>query len=158
MKNRKSILGFTLIELLIVITIIGILAVVFLPTILGAPEKARDATRQAALSNAVQAIEAGRLEGEDVDSLVDKCLSGIDAKWHPFFGGSVVPTDPLDEHAAVATVAQGCGDKGEYFLDAPTAAETWKYRIYARMEMDDNMTAPCPVDAKTECYMVEMAQ
>lgn len=37
--------GFTLIELLIVIAIIAVLAVAFLPSVLGAPSKARDTKR-----------------------------------------------------------------------------------------------------------------
>jgi prepilin-type N-terminal cleavage/methylation domain-containing protein len=48
MKNRK-VLGFTLIELLIVIAIIGILAVAFLPSLLNAPAKGRDAQRVATI-------------------------------------------------------------------------------------------------------------
>ena len=40
--NKK---GFTLIELLIVIAIIGILAVAFVPSVMKAPSKARDAAR-----------------------------------------------------------------------------------------------------------------
>lgn len=157
MKNRKSILGFTLIELLIVITIIGILAVVFLPTILGAPEKARDATRQAALSNSVQAIEAGRLEAEDVDDLAAGCLSGIADKWKPFFGGGVVPSDPNPKNTAVGG---DCITAGEYLLEVDALDTSYKYRIYARMEDDANGGTKCPDDAVAtiSCYMVEMAQ
>ncbi len=53
-NNRK---GFTLIELLIVIAIIGILAVALLPSILSAPASARDAAKQAALSQIAVALE-----------------------------------------------------------------------------------------------------
>lgn len=157
MKNRKSILGFTLIELLIVVTIIGILAVVFLPTILGAPEKARDATRKADLANTVQAIEAGRLEGEDVSTLTTVCLSAINVKWKPFFGGGIIPADPLDTNDAIVT---GCGVAGQYLLKAPGATDKFKYQLYARMELADNQKTACPGDAggKTECYMVETSQ
>lgn len=48
--------GFTLIELLIVIVIIGILAVAFIPSIMGAPAKARDAGRISAVSNIVDKL------------------------------------------------------------------------------------------------------
>lgn len=47
--------GFTLIELLIVIAIIGILAVAFLPSLLGAPSRARDTTRMAQI-NKIQSL------------------------------------------------------------------------------------------------------
>jgi prepilin-type N-terminal cleavage/methylation domain-containing protein len=43
--------GFTLIELLIVITIIGVLAVAFLPSFLNAPAKARDVQRMKDIQN-----------------------------------------------------------------------------------------------------------
>ena len=44
-KKFKFSEGFTLIEILIVIAIIGVLAVAFLPSVLNAPAKARDAQR-----------------------------------------------------------------------------------------------------------------
>jgi len=55
--------GFTLIELLIVITIIGILAVVFLPTVLNAPAKARDVQRIAEISKLMNAVRTVGLDG-----------------------------------------------------------------------------------------------
>ncbi len=50
MKKLNSQKGFTLIELLIVIAIIAVLAVAFLPSLLGAPAKARDTQRTAQLN------------------------------------------------------------------------------------------------------------
>lgn len=128
MKNRFGKLGFTLIELLIVITIIGILAVVFLPSILNAPAKARDAARQADVGNIVEAIEAGRLDGKTLPGA--GCVNAtIFADFVSYFGGGIVPKDPTSTTTAVGT----CASTGTYTYEIYTA--TYKYGVFARAEL-----------------------
>ncbi|MFC1615505.1 type II secretion system protein [Patescibacteria group bacterium] len=95
-KNRK---GFTLIELLIVITIIGILAVAFLPTLLGAPSKGRDSARMADL-NKIQKVllDSNLLTGEyPIESAANAgCWDPAEAAHAEYltnFGGTF-PVDP----------------------------------------------------------------
>lgn len=56
-RFTRACVGFSLIELLIVITIIGILVVVFLPTITEGPARARDAQRQSDVADIANAVE-----------------------------------------------------------------------------------------------------
>ncbi len=119
--------GFTLIELLIVITIIGILAVALLPSVLGAPARARDAARKADLNNIVAALESYNSDknGYPAAAFCIKKTSIIDG----YFKGSTPPVDP---QGASATAINGCG-AGEYVYckaDSP-----YNYIVAANMEI-----------------------
>ncbi|MFC1747984.1 type II secretion system protein [Pseudomonadota bacterium] len=149
--------GFTLIELLIVITIIGILAAALLPSILGAPARARDTARKADLNNVIAAIETynSDFQGYPEDP---QCLapgSTTDALF-PYFQGGNGLADPQDKGVDDTTTTFAC-DGYIYcpIVDDPTS----NYWVAAFVEVensgnyqadglppctDTNSTAPLP--------------
>ena len=54
--------GFTLIEVMVVVVILGILAAVIIPNVVGKDEQARRTLSQTSLSNVANALEMYRLD------------------------------------------------------------------------------------------------
>lgn len=112
--NKSIQQGFTLIEVMVVVVILGILAAVIIPNVVGKDEQARRTLATTSLSNVANALEIYRLDNhkypttqEGLEALVTKSAS---AKVFPQ-GGYLksVPNDPWDNPIQYA--APGVGGK-----------------------------------------------
>lgn len=139
-KNRK---GFTLIELLIVITIIGILAVAFLPTLLGAPAKGRDTQRIADLQKLQKVMVNADLEGkaypddsgcvissEPADSTTIKFSEYVTAL------GGALPVPPREEDNKEINCEGSYG-----YIYEPAG---YKFALITELEGSENANTACP--------------
>ena len=62
MKSRKQFSGFTLIEIMVVVVILGVLAAMVGPQILGRPDQAKVTVAQSDIESISQALELYRLD------------------------------------------------------------------------------------------------
>jgi len=153
-SNKK---GFTLIELLIVISIIGILAVVLLPTIVSAPATARDAGRKATINSVLAGLEQYKAAAGNYPDLGTNggCLEAVPGIAN-YFKGDKVPTG-----AKISTIekALGCSSSAKAsakiaYCKLATNNQGYSYVVAIRMEQPqlgangmDPTTAPSSCSA-----------
>ena len=97
-RNRALHHPFTLIEIMIVVVIIGMLAALVGPRILGSLDKARVTTTQTQLSNLKGAVQSFYMDcSEYPNTLDDLLVKTSNAKWSgPYLDAKNLPKDGWD--------------------------------------------------------------
>ncbi len=126
--------GFTLMELLIVIAILGILGVAFVPTILKAPAKARDAVRVKKVQDMHVAIEAYFAERGQLPAADGVCFTQTVAT-------SLGVTEPPKDANRLGSCGAGTPELYVYKVDGN------KYIVGAKME---NPTSANTIEANVD--------
>jgi general secretion pathway protein G len=107
--------GFTLIEIILVVVIIGILASIAVPHILGKDEKSRRVAAKATIGALTTAITMYKLENGTYPKTLNDLLDST-KKGYPFLnGGNFVPKDPWGK---------------PYNYSAPGTHRTYDFDIY----------------------------
>jgi general secretion pathway protein G len=97
--HRKSRQGFTLVEMLLVITIIGILAALVVPKMMGRSEQARDAAARADIASIKTALDAYEIDNGNYPRNIGELLQqpGNAVHWHgPYL--DKIPQDPWTQN------------------------------------------------------------
>ena len=98
--NTRRQRGFTLIELMVVLAILGVLAALVVPNVLGRADDARITAAKTDVSNLMQALKLYRLDNQNyptaeqgLNALVVKPTTGpVPANWKPYI--DKLPNDP----------------------------------------------------------------
>lgn len=119
MKKR----GFTLIELMLVVIIIGVLAAMVMPRLVGRSEQARSAAAKSDINaNIALALDMFEMDtGHYPDKLADlRTNPGLGDKWK----GPYLKKEPKDPWGREYTYERGSGDGKDYKLCSKGADES----------------------------------
>ena len=100
LRKRRNQRGFTLIELMVVLVIIGVLAALVVPNVLGRADDARVTAAKTDVNNLMQALKLYKLDNQrypsavqGLSALVTKpAAAPVPANWKPYL--DKLPTDP----------------------------------------------------------------
>jgi general secretion pathway protein G len=97
--KRHLVRGFTLIELMVVVVIIGVLAAVILPNVIGRDEDARVAVAKTDVNNIMQALKMYKLDNQNyptteqgLQALTTRPTTGSAPNWKGYL--EKLPNDP----------------------------------------------------------------
>ena len=131
MKKFSARKGFTLVELMIVIAIIGILAAVLYPSLMGYLERTRDTNRQQAMNQVGTALGTYFADMNAYPTAKsDKCLDDIKGTGKAVQYLKTLPKDPKVGSNKIGNCASGYA----YFNLKDTSA----YMVGAKMEVVTN--------------------
>ena len=145
MKSIKK--GFTLIELLIVIAIISVLAIAFLPQVLGAPSKGRDAQRLAQIQKLQQFLTAESVAGTSlpdsgcITGSADGTIGGLINSNLPDFGG-IYPSDPQTDGATTGS-SPACTSGNYGYVEFTYNDAAYSAGVFSKMENKENANILC---------------
>ena len=122
--NRKHQAGFTLIEIMVVVVIIGILAALVVPKVMGRPDQAKVTVARGDLKAIASALEMYRLDNRrypdtqlGLEALVQRPASGAD-NWNAEGYLPKVPVDPWgNPYLYLAPGSKGAYDLWSYGAD-----------------------------------------
>ena len=137
MKKFSARKGFTLVELMIVIAIIGILAAVLYPSLMGYLERTRDTNRQQAMNQVGTALgtyfadmNAYPTQGSGSDKCLDDIKNDLEGAGKAVQYLKTLPKDPKAASNKIGNCASGYA----YFNLKDTSA----YMVGAKMEVVTN--------------------
>jgi len=94
-REKKEKKGFTLLEILIVVAIIGLIASLIVPNLIGRFEKSKEEIAKAQIEMLSSAIEAFRLDVGRYPNTLDELINCNDPNWRgPYLAKRQIPKDP----------------------------------------------------------------
>jgi len=92
-KSRQF--GFTLIEILIVVAIIGLIAALIGPNLMGRFERSKEEITKAQVEMLSSAVQAFMIDMRRYPTSLEELINSTDPKWRgPYLAKRIIPKDP----------------------------------------------------------------